>query len=317
MIRVEFDPGTLVGKQKKWWDNWTIDAQKATEDAIKEWEDSDGKTKLKLDGTIWKKLKEWLLENVFNEKCAYCETKLFKTQAPEHAEHFRPKNGISNGAKNKKRYGDGKTRDPKGNEIDHPGYIWLAYNWKNLVPSCNNCNTGPGKKSQFPINNVLILAKKMSNKEVKHLTDKGMAPRASEKWKGFYYLDPDHLDAEEDRLLLHPYRDEPRDHIGFGPKGLVHAKKVDGKESEKGIASIAVFALHRDNLRRSRELDQNKAKSSYMAIYNGARYLEDDKKKAAQIAQDAFQKLISNNTPYFAAIEDAFKFWVEDPNLHY
>lgn len=308
MIHVDFDPGSLEGEEKKWWDDWTKRAQKATVAAIEAWEKSDGKTKPTLDSAIWGKLKEWLLKYVFAGKCAYCETKIGATRAPGHAEHFRPKSGIKNKDDEEKRYVTGTTIDHDGNEIDHPGYFWLAYNWKNLVPSCTNCNTGPGKKNMFPIKGDHILIKKLSDKEIKRLTDAGKGPLASKKWKGFYYLDPDHLDQEEHRLLLHPYRDKPRKHIKFGYGGIEAARKINGKESEKGLKSIDVFALSEDNLRRARHGGQQDAIKDYMAVVAGEMGKEGiDYPAARRIAEDEYKRKLSKSPAYSAAIEDYFK----------
>jgi uncharacterized protein (TIGR02646 family) len=60
------------------------------------------------------------LEKLFHDKCAYCETKI--TGGSEwDVEHFRPKGSVAERA-------------------DHGGYYWLAYQWRNLYPSCKFCN---------------------------------------------------------------------------------------------------------------------------------------------------------------------------------
>ena len=74
-----------------------------------------------------------------NKKCWYCESLQDRSDNP--IDHFRPKNSV--------------------NEADnHPGYWWLAFEWKNFRYSCTYCNsrrrdveggTEGGKQDHFPI----------------------------------------------------------------------------------------------------------------------------------------------------------------------
>ncbi len=85
---------------------------------------------------IWKELKDALAE-LSKEKCWYCE----ENTSLGDVDHFHPK---------------GKVTDCD----DHPGYWWLAFDWKNYrfaCPSCNRLNkdnqTGNvgGKGCSFPL----------------------------------------------------------------------------------------------------------------------------------------------------------------------
>jgi hypothetical protein len=60
------------------------------------------------------------LEALFHGKCAYCESH-YASQAPVDIEHYRPKGGVEGDA-------------------EHWGYFWLAADWRNLLPSCIDCN---------------------------------------------------------------------------------------------------------------------------------------------------------------------------------
>ena len=106
---------------------------------------------------IWKDLKEWLLTNVFYERCAYCESPLEFDRYLGDAEHYRPKGSVTW----KKDLTSPKVKArcnlPDGSEIDHPGYFWLAYDWWNLVPACSACNSGAGKVDQFPVRSSHLL----------------------------------------------------------------------------------------------------------------------------------------------------------------
>jgi uncharacterized protein (TIGR02646 family) len=65
-------------------------------------------------------------------KCCYCEAP-FTANGYGDVEHFRPKAAIL----------------PKGAEqLVYPGYYWLAYNWQNLLFSCQICNQ-QFKKNHF------------------------------------------------------------------------------------------------------------------------------------------------------------------------
>src|ERR1044071_9994958 len=68
-------------------------------------------------------------------KCCYCETK-YPDLDNLDVEHFRPKAGV--------RQNLTQTTD------EYPGYYWLAYEWSNLLLSCNPCNRRY-KKTFFPL----------------------------------------------------------------------------------------------------------------------------------------------------------------------
>jgi len=83
-----------------------------------------GVRKFKFDGDIYGHAEvKQLLYEIQNEKCIYCETK-FTHNSPGDIEHFRPKSL----------------------------YYWLAYDWKNLFLSCEECNRRY-KRDKFPLFN--------------------------------------------------------------------------------------------------------------------------------------------------------------------
>jgi uncharacterized protein (TIGR02646 family) len=167
---------------------------------------------------IWAELKRWLLVHVFSGKCAYCEIKISGGFYGE-GEHYRPKKRVS------------VRKDGKLAVVDTPpndGYFWLMYDWQNLVPSCQECNNE--KRDQFPAKRHALQP----------------APTSAE------------LDQIEQPLLLHPYRDDPSDHIRFGKFGIVAA--IDG--SEKGRETIEALGLDRDTLTERRREKQEQAHSA-------------------------------------------------------
>lgn len=84
------------------------------------------------DSSVARPLKDDLAQ-LFNGKCAYCESKISQATGTGDLDHFRPKSGA---------------RDlQRGFSPDH--YWWLVYEWENMYYSCRECNKH--KASWFPI----------------------------------------------------------------------------------------------------------------------------------------------------------------------
>lgn len=216
MIHVPFRPEHLHGEEHTWWDEWSQRAEAATREAL-QWTPERGE--LRLNPSVWGPIREWLFENVFAAKCAYCEGRV-RAQSWGAAEHWRPKSAVS------VRDEDGNHKRVVRDGVPHPGYYWLAYDWRNLVPVCEECNAGKGKGTQFPI-------------------------------EGEYVFGPDEclgiedLDEREQPLLLHPFDGGSRDpslHLTFDEHGMPHPREG----SKYGAASIAVFHLGREALNDDR-----------------------------------------------------------------
>jgi hypothetical protein len=318
MIQVKFDPAKLQEPLKAEWDQLQKKVEQATSDAIVAWEDwkdewekkrkaanpnlQESKNfEIKFREDIWSDLKKWLLNNIFYNKCAYCETSLRRSYGD--AEHYRPKgrvkarpsfrpiDGVKTQAKGNAKFVMVQANDETGNLINHPGYFWLAYNWKNLLPSCDRCNTGEGKNDLFPVNQIHELIRKLTEDEVNKLKAQ---PYQSKKWKGFYYLQPEDLNAMEDPLLLHPYVDDPSVHLLFGDKGIV----TSVKGSEKGAKSIEVYKLDTKALNDDRQVYQERIRTRYFGTLNNAR---GDPKKVKEKARKAINDFILGKEPYSAA----------------
>lgn len=314
MRHISFDPSKLTATLKAEWDAWEATAEKAREDAIEAWEKwksqpdpQSGKKQsfvLEFNNRVWGQLKEWLLKNVFNGKCGYCETGIIRS--PGDAEHFRPKGRVTvrpsvnlAGKTIGKKTELALARDESDNQTPHPGYFWLAYNWKNLLPSCEACNRGVGKRDLFPVNKDHVLLKKLTDEEVLRLK---APPYPSKSWAGCYYLQPEDLDAIEDPLLLHPYFDDPREHLVFGDCGIVAAR--DG--SAKGEYSIDVYGLSDEGLRIQRQKVQEQAKMQYfgkLAFSNGT--IDQQRFQA----RESMKKFIDGEEPYSCAALDYLKLW--------
>jgi len=225
--RVAFDPAAHAAIDATAWARW----EKRAHDAAKEmhdWFEARAALPPKTPGlsprpdfkdAIWGDLKDMLLEAVFRGRCAYCEV-TENVGGFGDAEHYRPKRPVED------LDAQGKMRPVLVGAAEHPGYGWLAYDWRNLIPACSKCNTY--KANQFPV----------------------AGPRVTGPAKGC--ATTEELNAHEAPLLLHPYFDRPGDALEFGEKGVVAARQ----QSPRGQATIDVCRLDRDALNTARAREQ-------------------------------------------------------------
>ncbi len=287
----------LLQNARAEWNGWVSLAEVATSDVIDQWEKwkklrqdwmenleegEKGKAfegfKAKLDDDIWKGFRNWLLEHVFRNKCAYCETPFVGFIGD--AEHFRPKCEVSQLRE------DGSSQkvtvvDEDNNEIAHPGYFWLAYNWQNLLPSCHLCNRYGGKKTLFPVTISHVAVRRLTITEIDHLISKEKRSTLAED---IFYLQPKDLDAQEGRLLLHPYYDEPQDHIYFEVGG----KAAEWRGSKQGAVSIRVYDLNNSSKVKARDQGQREGLRSYFSKLSGTKVDLNEWKKAIQELKDEY-----------------------------
>lgn len=127
-------------------------------------------------------------------KCAYCETKL--TGDYGAVEHYRP-----------------KTEYIAEDGTKQLGYYWLAYDWGNLLCSCDKCNNAARKGNLFPLRDPS--ARDIANKDI----------------------------SREVPLIINPAMEDPQEHIGFH-RYVAFAVSTDGVESDKGRCTIDVFDLN-------------------------------------------------------------------------
>jgi hypothetical protein len=94
-----------------------------------------GKRKPEFDSGIYgsRSVKRALIK-AQHGKCAFCESKITHI-AYGDVEHFRPKAGV---------------RQKASDKLQRPGYYWLAYEWRNLLLSCQLCNQRY-KENLFPL----------------------------------------------------------------------------------------------------------------------------------------------------------------------
>ena len=305
MIHIDFNPKNLTVDQQDWWANWETRARAATTRVLKAWEASrmdpndqtyDNIFNQQATREVWGELKDWLLKNYFNDKCAYCETPMVR--ATMHAEHYWPKGRVT---QNRKKV---KIVDDAGNESDHPGYFWLAFHWTNLLPACEWCNTVNGKRSEFPIPNTTYLSvlKKLTKEECDSLQEKLIQ---SSGFPDIFYFQPVDLALKEGRLLLHPYLDDPRKSLMFDDFGKVIAKG-NAEERLRGEWSIEVFNLNDPRIKAERVKAQEEGKTIFDAIADYYRIDDDtlsrnDAKRKAKTHRKIVRYL-NGAAPYSAAV---------------
>jgi hypothetical protein len=206
MRYIPFDPDNdLDAERKAWWDKWTTRANKARDALV----DKRGRDEAaEFDSSIWSELKAWLLANVFHGKCAYCETKVTPGFFGD-GEHYRPKGKVT------VKDDQGARRAVAAADKEHPGYYWLAYDWRNLLPACQRCNNA--KVDQFPVSAA-------------HVHSAGPEPAD--------------LDRDEQPLLINPYFEDPSSYLFFGEFGVISAVN----RNPRGLATIDILNLERKDL---------------------------------------------------------------------
>lgn len=161
------------------------------------------------------------LEQLFNGKCAYCESKVMKTSAIDK-EHFRPKTSVKN----------------KANKTTIRGYYWLAADWDNLFLACPHCNrTGThetidgeefvsGKLDYFPLS------------DEKSRVGYGQALEREEKV----------------RLLINPCIENPEKIIQYNEDGeILPLLNISGRQEAMVKESVEIFGLQRSQLHKDRK----------------------------------------------------------------
>lgn len=150
----------------------------------------------------------------YKNKCAYCE-RLCKADI----EHYRPKKEVKD-------------------DLTHPGYYWLCYEWSNLIPSCITCNREGAKHSKFPIMGLRVIQPKiLSDGNLDLLQCKASsAPLVDER-----------------PYLLHPEVDKPEDYFSFELDPNGEGIRIVGIDIEnRGDHTIQICLLNRLEIKLDR-----------------------------------------------------------------
>lgn len=151
-------------------------------------------------------------EGCFGGKCAYCEQVIYPNQYGD-LDHFRPKGGVKN-----------EDNTPvvvtlTGQPREHPGYYWLAYDWRNLLPCCQLCNRPSAQRSG----------------------ERSIGKRQYFPVRGFRAVAPGEEEKEEP-LLLNPTIDDPGEHLQLDPQGVLYHR------TDRGATTIRLLGLNERGL---------------------------------------------------------------------
>jgi hypothetical protein len=210
MIRLTF----VVPAGDQEWDDWTTRTANERDRMLQE---EFGPKQI--NDRLYKAQRDRLLAAT-HKKCAYCETYLPPGERKGDVEHYRPKGRVRD------RYGKVVRVKRAGVEMNHPGYYWLAYDYKNLLPNCGACN------------------RRARDAASGRLTGKSdIFPTLNDLWA----CEPGEVESEQP-ALLNPWLDDPSVHLAFDPDtGLVIGRTERGKET------VELLGLNRDGLPEERK----------------------------------------------------------------
>ena len=186
-----------------------------------------------------------------HDKCAYCERADVTANFHGDVEHVRPKAGWIQ-----------KT----GDALSSSGYYWLAYDWNNLLFSCQHCNQ-THKKNQFPLR----------------------VPRKRS-------LSPHDDVAHERPILVDPTREDPSGFIEFREE-LPVGKDRGGR----GKRTIAILGLDRPKLNETRRklLNRVHEMQDLVLAFEG-KLLDKDQAKAIAACQEFLQLCVEDDHEFAA-----------------
>jgi hypothetical protein len=244
-----FDPDRDFGQwkpeQQDWWKKWRKRSRRATLRLVQQAAEGVAPD-VDARQSVWADLKLWLAENFFHGKCSYCDRKVdakFETDC----EHYRPKGAVTRIAAN---------GEPEAvldqNGVPHPGYYWLAVNWRNLLPSCKRCNNQ--KLSLFPIFGAYLYAPP----DLPSLA----SPAKPKEWAEALW---EHLDSpafwdrhqiEEQPLLLYPNDQDASQNLVFEETGVISAGPGNLRfKTSNGIVAINHADTVAERKERLKDLD--------------------------------------------------------------
>ncbi|MBO9563360.1 MAG: hypothetical protein J7621_11325 [Niastella sp.] len=190
-----------------------------------------------------------------NGKCCFCESKI-QHISPGDVEHFRPKSGwIQNDEK-----------------LNKPGYYWLAYEWDNLLLSCQLCNQRH-KKNFFPLLHG--------------------SPRA---------LSHNDNAGNEQPLFVHPANEEVETFITFSEE---IPKAVDS--NERGKETISKLGLDREQLNEQRRTTLNRIRTIYDLAKLFPAFPPELKEKAVNMVRQCQAESTQDDTEYASMLRSFFR----------
>ncbi len=244
--------------------------------------------------SVWKRLKEDVLREKVGGRCMYCEW-LVEGGGDLHVEHYRPKLAVTETDL-------GKLSEHRDVLDGHDGYWWLSYEWQNLTLSCAWCNSAhtdvtptivrrrrgrgmreqwpshPGKANEFPVDGERVFQPCEEPVDPRKASDSEVTFLAPETW----WIDL----AQEQPLLLHPYFDDPSDHLELDEQiGVLRGKTL------KGTRTIRVCDLNRTALVEARAKAAKRTARKIRALEEIVEELEEDRD------DDEFSQLLRKLRP--------------------
>lgn len=266
MIRVLFDP-----PQTTPWVNWVSRCETA----------GRHHSERRLQGlqskvtNLYRQQKDVFLgsNGAFHGKCAYCESSITPTQHGD-LDHYRPKDGVCD-----ERNQTVMVVAEDGNPKPHPGYYWLAYNWRNLLPSCQKCN----QLTKDPVSGRTI--------------GKGMRFPV-----GSIRAESEGQEADEEPLLINPVLEDPADHLEVDGLGIMVGR------TPKGDLTVELLGLNARELadRRRRTYKATRAKLGGWASQICLNGLPSPAGQQARLeAEEEIQRVERGEVEYAAAARKA------------
>ncbi|MFM8287928.1 MAG: hypothetical protein ACKOGA_14500, partial [Planctomycetaceae bacterium] len=183
------------------WQEWRRDCERATQalcSAVAAGKEPE------IDQRLYSRFKQehyFAPDGPFGGRCAYCESQIEGTQ-PGDIDHFRPKKPLTHADDTPVYVSDPTT----GEKRRHPGYFWLAYDWRNLVPSCAGCNRPNNLRNR------------------KHRAELKLGKRSRFPVEGQHALNDSELRSERP-LLINPAEEDPAPHLKVDTStGLMQAR---------------------------------------------------------------------------------------------
>ncbi len=217
---------------------------------------SNGLMDFNFDSGIYgnKEVKEKLIQ-LQGYKCCFCEAKIGHI-AYGDVEHFRPKAGwVQN-----------------DEAINKPGYYWLAYDWDNLLLSCQLCNQRH-KKNYFPLIDE-------TKRAVNHTININ----------------------NESPVFINPIIDNPEDYIEFNenePEAI--------KSNIRGSITIKRLGLDRKELNEHRKKTLNMIKDIFDLANAIPEYPPIKKKAAKDIVIRYYNAAQQDETEYASMLRCFFR----------
>jgi len=196
------------------------------------------------------------LINIQNHKCCFCESRVTHISDGD-VEHFRPKAAWLHEL-------DG---------LKKPGYFFLAYDWGNLLLSCQACNQR-AKGNQFPILNSIIRTTITSTYD--------------------YSL--------ENAIFINPAYEDPEISITF----FEEIPKGNNYRGRKTIEYLELDRLSLNEARKEKLKDLFALKEVIQVIQN-----EVDREKAEEILRRRIAEILNENLQYVSMVKANFQEYIE------